>query len=101
MHLSRARWLERIWAHSVLPYIEDQFFDEPDRVDEFTLAAVEQRVNRPATDAPEPSSVARAHLGTFGSSLYRGSVLRRARSGRRVHARCGGTAREPSSDGCT
>jgi 5-methylcytosine-specific restriction protein B len=47
------RWLERIWAHSVLPYIEEQFFDEPDRVDEFTLAAVEQRVSRPATDAPE------------------------------------------------
>ena len=40
------RWLERIWAHSVLPYIEEQFFDEPDRVEEFTLAAIEQRVNR-------------------------------------------------------
>jgi 5-methylcytosine-specific restriction protein B len=43
-------WLERIWAHSVVPYVEEQFFDEPDRVEEFTLAAIEQRVNRSATE---------------------------------------------------
>ena len=46
------RWLERIWAHSILPYIEDQFFDEPDRVEEFTLNAIEERVNRATRDAP-------------------------------------------------
>ena len=39
------QWLERIWAHSVLPYVEEQFFDEPDRAAEFTLAAIEQHVN--------------------------------------------------------
>jgi 5-methylcytosine-specific restriction enzyme B len=49
------RWLERIWAHSILPYIEEQFFDEPDRVEEFTLAAIEQRVDRGADRAPEPN----------------------------------------------
>jgi 5-methylcytosine-specific restriction protein B len=47
------QWLERIWAHSILPYIEEQFFDEPDRVEEFTLAAIEQRVNRAAGETPE------------------------------------------------
>ena len=49
------QWLERIWAHSILPYIEEQFFDEPDRVEEFTLAAIEQRVNRASGSAPESS----------------------------------------------
>lgn len=49
------QWLERIWAHSVLPYIEEQFFDEPDRVDEFTLDAIEQRVNRASAATTEQS----------------------------------------------
>ena len=49
------QWLERIWAHSVLPYVEEQFFDEPDRVEEFTLAAIEQRINGAAAAATEPS----------------------------------------------
>ena len=44
-------WLERIWAHSVLPYVEEQFFDEPDRAAEFTLAAIEQHVNGAAAAA--------------------------------------------------
>jgi 5-methylcytosine-specific restriction enzyme B len=51
------RWLERVWAHSVLPYIEEQFFDEPDRVEEFTLAAIEQRVNRAAQAAETSEEV--------------------------------------------
>ncbi len=33
--------LERIWKHSIMPFIEEQFFDEPDRVAEFELAALE------------------------------------------------------------
>jgi 5-methylcytosine-specific restriction protein B len=50
------RWLERIWAHSVLPYVEEQFFDEPDRVDEFSLAAIEERVRgRTDTEALVPN----------------------------------------------
>jgi 5-methylcytosine-specific restriction protein B len=47
------QWLERIWAHSILPYVEEHFFDEPDRVEEFALGAIEQRVNRASGDAPE------------------------------------------------
>jgi MoxR-like ATPase len=30
-------WLKKIWRGSVLPYIEEQFFDEPERVDAFRL----------------------------------------------------------------
>ena len=41
-------WLERIWAHSVLPYIEEQFFDEPGRAEEFALDAIEQRLKTAA-----------------------------------------------------
>ena len=33
-------WTERIWKHSVLPYLAEQFFDEEDRLDEFTLDAL-------------------------------------------------------------
>lgn len=33
-------WLDKIWRHSVLPYIEEQFFDEPERVRAFELAAL-------------------------------------------------------------
>jgi hypothetical protein len=49
------QWLERIWAHSVLPYVEEQFFDEPDRVEEFALAAIEDRVSRRAGSGTEPN----------------------------------------------
>jgi 5-methylcytosine-specific restriction protein B len=49
--LDRA-WLERIWAHSVLPYIEEQFFDEPDRVAEFELAEVEHRISGAGSESP-------------------------------------------------
>ena len=30
-------WLEKIWRRSVIPYIEEQFFDEPERVKAFAL----------------------------------------------------------------
>jgi predicted Mrr-cat superfamily restriction endonuclease len=33
-------WTERIWKHSVLPYLAEQFFGEEDRLDEFTLDAL-------------------------------------------------------------
>lgn len=29
--------LRRIWTYSILPYVEEHFFDEPDRVDDFAL----------------------------------------------------------------
>ena len=33
-------WTERIWKHSVLPYLAEQFFGEEDRLDEFDLDAL-------------------------------------------------------------
>jgi 5-methylcytosine-specific restriction protein B len=30
-------WLPKIWSGSVIPFIEEQFFDEPDRLDAFGL----------------------------------------------------------------
>jgi hypothetical protein len=52
-------WLERIWAHSVIPYVEEQFFDEPDRAEDFALAAIEQRLHNapPATTEPNEEAV--------------------------------------------
>ncbi len=32
------RWLHLVWEHSVLPYLEEQFLGEPDRLEDFTLA---------------------------------------------------------------
>jgi MoxR-like ATPase len=37
--------LERIWARSVIPYLEDHFFDEPGRVGDFSLAALKNTQN--------------------------------------------------------
>jgi len=31
------RWVELIWEHSILPYLEEQFFGQEERVDEFAL----------------------------------------------------------------
>lgn len=31
------RWVERIWAHSVMPYLEEVFFGDPERLAEFAL----------------------------------------------------------------
>lgn len=39
-------WFERIWRYSVMPYIEEQFYDEPDRVQEFELTRLEARLER-------------------------------------------------------
>ena len=30
-------WIEMIWQHSVLPFVEEHFFGEPDRLKEFEL----------------------------------------------------------------
>ena len=42
------RWLQLIWQHSVLPYIEEQYYDEPHRVAQFDLARL--RAKLPAAD---------------------------------------------------
>jgi 5-methylcytosine-specific restriction protein B len=39
-------WFERIWHYSVMPYIEEQFFDEPDRVEEFQLERLERKLKK-------------------------------------------------------
>ena len=45
-----ASWLQKIWQRSVIPYLEEQFFDEPDRVDDFALDAIS------AAAGPTPAS---------------------------------------------
>lgn len=37
-------WVELIWRHAVLPYLEEHFFGEPERVLEFTLDKVRARL---------------------------------------------------------
>ncbi len=39
-----AVWVEKIWRHAVLPYIEEHFFGEPDRVRDFELARLRARL---------------------------------------------------------
>ncbi|MFN7611215.1 MAG: AAA family ATPase, partial [bacterium] len=39
-----AAWVEKIWRHAVLPYIEEHFFGEPDRVRDFELARLRARL---------------------------------------------------------
>jgi 5-methylcytosine-specific restriction protein B len=46
-------WLERIWRYSVMPYIEEQFYDEPERVQEFELERLEARLRSRAAQAAE------------------------------------------------
>jgi hypothetical protein len=36
--------LNRIWTYSILPYIEEQFFDEPDRVADFALDKLRSQI---------------------------------------------------------
>ncbi len=39
-----AEWVELIWERGVVPYIEEHFFGEPDRVAEFRYARIVKRV---------------------------------------------------------
>jgi 5-methylcytosine-specific restriction protein B len=48
------RRLERTWTYSVLPYLEEQFFDEPDRVADFTLEALEAALTSAENDEIKP-----------------------------------------------
>jgi hypothetical protein len=41
-------WIEMIWAHAIIPYIEEHFFGEPDRVSEFELKRIRARVAKGA-----------------------------------------------------
>ena len=48
-------WVERIWKHSILPFLAEQFFGEEERLDEFGLdllkKAVKQSTQEDASDA--------------------------------------------------
>jgi hypothetical protein len=37
--------LERIWTYSILPYVEEHFFEDPDRVADFALEALRSQVH--------------------------------------------------------
>lgn len=39
-----ATTLDRIWTYSILPYIEEHFFDEPDRVADFALDTLRSHI---------------------------------------------------------
>jgi 5-methylcytosine-specific restriction protein B len=47
-----ADWLDKIWRRSVIPYLEEQFFDEHERVKEFELA----RLQAPSSEIAEEGS---------------------------------------------
>jgi MoxR-like ATPase len=37
-------WIEMIWSHAVIPYLEEHFFGQPDRIDSFSLSALRRRM---------------------------------------------------------
>ena len=52
-------WVELIWKHSVLPYIEEQLFGEEERLDAFRLerlrhAGADTGTDTEPVDSPEP-----------------------------------------------
>jgi MoxR-like ATPase len=61
-------WLGKIWRGSVLPYIEEQFFDEPERAEAFRLDRLQQHPEnseeRERNGATEPPSDLAAGVGT-------------------------------------
>jgi MoxR-like ATPase len=39
-----AAWVEKIWRHAILPYLDEHFFGEPDRVRDFDLTRLRLRL---------------------------------------------------------
>jgi hypothetical protein len=58
-------WVELIWAHSVVPYIAEQFFGEEERLDEFTLEALRAGPGTPRADGDETGPAVAAELDTL------------------------------------
>jgi MoxR-like ATPase len=59
-HFMRAnlddRWLGMIWRHSVLPYVEEQYYDEPQRIGQFGLEALREKLEASGgSNAPGPT----------------------------------------------
>jgi 5-methylcytosine-specific restriction protein B len=42
-------WVARIWKHAVMPYVEEHFFGQPERVKMFNLESVRQRIPAKST----------------------------------------------------
>jgi 5-methylcytosine-specific restriction enzyme B len=50
-------WVEAIWEHAVLPYLEEQYFGDEDQLDRFRLTALRDDVDddsSPAAEGEEP-----------------------------------------------
>ena len=62
-----ADWLNRIWKGSVIPYIEEQFFDEPDRIAAFELSRLQGQTDdgdaEDGGDEAEPTDAGVAGMG--------------------------------------
>ena len=67
--LDEAR-LERIWRHEISPYLEDHFFDDPERLRELELTALRGRPAAPSLvpEAPAASPVDTASEDDFSTS---------------------------------
>ena len=48
-------WIERIWRHSILPYVEELRFGEPGSLDAFRLDRLREQGAHPGVDANAPS----------------------------------------------
>jgi len=46
-------WVDMIWSHAVIPYLEEHFFGQPERVEQFGLAALRSRFPGAATETPD------------------------------------------------
>lgn len=46
-------WVQLIWEHSVLPYVEEQLYAEPERLKEFDLRTLRDRVAKDAEPNPD------------------------------------------------
>jgi hypothetical protein len=58
-------WLEMIWKYSVTPYLEEHFFDEPERVGEFDLERMLAKIQDDGTEKDTAAEVAPAEgVGT-------------------------------------
>lgn len=74
-------WLERIWRYSVKPYLEEQFFDEPERVEEFDLERLRARVE--PVDESDVAAADEAEAATARSDAARRANETRGAEGRR------------------
>jgi 5-methylcytosine-specific restriction endonuclease McrBC GTP-binding regulatory subunit McrB len=52
------QWVKLIWNHSISPYIQEQFFSEPERWQEFEFERLLRAVRRDLTATPEASDAA-------------------------------------------